>query len=332
MKESLRQLSLQRFKQNSGSYIAIGLMCGLFLVMSAMLSLINEFLFLLALPLVSLPMLFACHIASNYLRSNQPITVSAMLHYYFGFFNPKYRSSFRAIRSFLFALAFYIGTSIVAYLILYAVFRNIYGATFTDSFAALVKNYTLNGFTYDDLINALTENNNLLLTFILYVYSISLPVGILYFIYAISFSSLSIYYRDRMMAGTASLLRLAINRTYQSNGRKMRQAWFKLNWPLLVLSLLGSIIGAFIALFIVKNVSYLFVFISLGGVALLFFYLPFYFPTMEVLFEHFQYAFLDGNKKAVEDIIQRIQNSIELSEDEKRSLEDSFKDNREDEE
>lgn len=332
MKQSLRRLSFERFKQNVGSYIAIGLMCGLFLVLAAMLSLVNELLILVVMPAICMPMIFSCYIACYYMKANQPVTISAMTHYYFGFFNPKYRGSFRGIRAFLISLAFYAATSLIVFVIFYSIFKSTYGATFTSSLSSLVRDYMSNEFTYDDLVNYLSANNNLLLTFVLYVYSLSLPVGILFFIYSISFSSLSIYYRDRVMTGAPSLLRLAIGSAYSICAKKMRKEWFKLNWPLLTLSLVGSALGAVLSIYIIKNISYLFAFISLGSVALLFFYLPFYFPSMEILFEHFEYAFLEGNKKAVEMIISRIQNSIDLTDEEKRSLEESFKNDKGDEE
>ena len=213
MKTSLNQLSLERFKKNAGSYIAIGLMCGLFLILIAMLSLVNESLVLLVMPLVGMPVIFACHIACYYMKANQPITLSSVARYYLGFFRPQFRSSFRGIKSFLLALAFYAGASVISYLVFYAIYRHNYGEIFTNSLSALIKNYASNDFTYEQLIESLSENDNLLLTFILYVYSMPLPVGIIYFICSTSYSSLSIYFRNNVITAAPSLMRLAINNT-----------------------------------------------------------------------------------------------------------------------
>ena len=332
MKTSLNQLSFDKFKKNVVSYIAIGLMCGLFLVLVAMLSLISDFLVLAVTPLVVLPIIFASHIACYYIKADQPITISAIFRYYVGFFRPQFRSSFKGIKSFLLALAFYSGASFLCFIALYLVYRANYGEVFTTSFATLLKNYLSDEFTYENLVNALSENGNLLLTFFICMFSLPLPVGILYFIGSTSYASLSIYYRNNMMTAAPALLRLAINNTYSAHGRKIRRDWFILNWPLLVLSLIGSVAGAMISIFIIKDLSYLSVSVILGSVALLFFYLPFYFPRMETLFERYENAFLDGNKKAIGMIIARIQNSIDLTDDEKRSLEESFKNENQEEE
>ena len=325
MNQSLNQLSLERFKKNAGSYVAIGLMCGLFLVLLAMLSLINDTLVIIAMALFGLPIIFASQIACYYLKANQPITISAVVRYQLGFFRPQFRSSFKAIKSFLLALAFYAGSCIVSYLVLYAIYNHLYGETFVNGLANLIKCYTSTTFSSEEFANILTENNNLLLTFFIYVSALPLPVGIIYFLCSISYNSLSIYYRNNMMSAAPSLIRLAVNNTYVLRGRSMRKDWLKLNWPIIFLSLLGSILGAVVASLIMKNANYLSAFIILGSVILLFFYLPFYFPAMEVLFERYESAFMDGNKEAIHAIISRIQNSIELSEDEKKSLEDSFR-------
>ena len=332
MKASLNQLAFEKFKKNIPSYVTIGIMCGLFLVLIAMLSLISDVLTIAIMPLIGMPILFASHIASYYIKADQPISVSAISRYYIGFFRPQFRSSFRGIKSFLLALAFYAGAGVVSFLVFFAIYQHQYGEVFTSSLFNLARDYLSNDFTYENLTNALSENNNLLLTFIICVYSCPLPVGITYFIYSASYSSLSIYYRNNMMTAAPALIRLAINNTYSFNGKKIRRDWFILNWPLLVLSLVGSIAGAVLVFTVFKDLSYLSVCIILGSVALLLFYLPFYFPRMEVLFERYENAFLDGNKRAVNMIIERIQNSIDLTDDEKRSLEESFKnDNKEEE-
>ena len=52
---------------------------------------------------------------------------------------------------------------------------------------------------------------------------------------------------------------------------------------------------------------------------------------MEVLYHRYEPYFKDGNKAAVEMILRRIQNSIELSEEEREELEKSFNNDGEEE-
>ena len=332
MKDSLFSTSFGRFKKNAGSYIAVGAFCGLFFILAATLSFIDSAIAIFAIPLLVFPFLFASHVACYYLEANQPVTISAVSRYFFGFFRPQFRSSFRGIKSFLTSLAVYFGAMIVIYVVFYSIYTARYGEAFTTPFSNLVKVYSSNEASYDDLLTYMNENNGLLLTFFIYVSTLPLPLAIVWFIYSASFNSLSIYYRLNVRGGTSSLIRLAINETYAQCRNKMRADWFKLNWPSLVLSLLGSIVAGLIANFVIKDISVFPAIVSLGSVSLLLFFLPIYFSNMEVIYSRYINAFKNGNKMAVEAVLARIQSSIDLSEDERKQLEESFKDDTKEEE
>ena len=325
MKESLRVASLSRFKTNISSYVAVGIMCGLFLILAATLSFIDVGLFILMIPIIILPILFASHIACYYLEAQQPITMGALFRYYAGFYRPQFRSSFRGIRAFLISLGVYFGAMVLCYVIFYAIYQNVYGVTFTGSFSNLVNAYMDENFTYEDLGNLLNENGGLLLTFFTYVSSLPLPFAILWFIYSISYSSISIYYRSNIRAVSNSLIRLALDNTFLKIKKSYLKDWFSLNWPILVLSFVGAVLGALFSIIILKNITYLGSFICLGSVLFIVFFLPFYFSNMEVIYHRYEEYFKDGNKVAVEMILNRIQSSIELNEEERKELEDSFK-------
>ena len=325
MMQGLWNDSLSRLKKNASSYIAVGVMCGLFLILVALLALIEELLLIVAVPILMLPIIFSGHIACYYIKLNQPITVSAVFRYFGGFFRPQFRGSFKAIRAFLTSLLFYLGGFMLFYLLLYFVYKYTYGSLFTDSLTSLIKQYSSSNITYEDLINTLQENDGLLLTFIMYASVLPLPIAILRFIYVISFSSISIYYRNNCVGAAPSLISLSVNNTFAFKRKKMRRDWFILNWPLLVLSLLGSVAGGLIAVFVIKDINYLSVLVNLGSVALLFIFLPIYFSNLITLYERYEQSFKEGNKRAIEMILARIESSLDLNEDEKRGLEESFK-------
>ena len=332
MKESLYNTSFSRFKKNAGSYIAVGAFCGLFFILAATLSFIDMSFAILAIPVIVFPFMFASHVSCYYLEANQPVTMSAVSRYFFGFFNPQFRSSFRGIRSFLTSLAVYFGGMILFYVVFYAIYSRAYGEMFTTAFSNIVKTYSSSETTYEDLMREMNANDGLLLTFFVYVSTLPLPFAVLWFIYSVSFNSISVYYRLNVRGGTASLIRLAINETYARFRNKMRVDWFKLNWPTLALSLVGSVVAGLIAHFFIRDISLLPAIVALGSVALLLFFLPFYFSNMEVIYSRYIDAFKNGNKMAVEAVLARIQSSIDLSEEERRQLEDSFKEDSKEEE
>lgn len=324
MKESLLSTSFKRFKSNMSSYIAVGVFCALLFVLVSTLSFIDKFIALIAVPLLALPFLFASHISCYLLEMNQPITPGAFFRYYSSFYSPQFRSSFRVLISFLKTLAVYFIALTVSGIIMFIVFYNINGALFTESINAVIREY-MNGMTYEELIELLNENDGILLTYIAYVTAMPIPFAITAFFYFISFSSIAIYYRANVNIGAPSLLRLAIANTYEKVRHSMRKDWLKLNWPLLALLFVGSVSSGLICIFVFKKIAFMSPAFVIGAFILLIFFLPFYFPNMEVLYHRYENSFKEGNKKAIQIILERIQNSIELTEEEKRNLEESFK-------
>ena len=328
MNESIIKTSFKRFKSNMVSYISVGVLCALFLILVATISFVDEILFLIAVPVFVLPFLFASYISCYLLQARQPITIQAFGRYYVSFFRPQFRGSFRVIISFLKTLGVYFALLLISYIAMYFVFKSNYGATFTDAVDNLIRQY-LAGLTNEELMNALKANDGILLTFINFVSSLPLPFAIASFLYFISFSSISLYYRVNISSGAPSMLRLGINYAYRFHRRKMRIDWIKLNWAIFVLPILGGIGGGCICIFGVKDYSFLAPALTLGAIIPLIFILPFYFPNMEVIYQRYEDVFKEGNKKAIETILTRIQNSIELSEEEKRNLEESFREEEE---
>ena len=167
MKDSLRSTSLNKFKTNYTSYLSVGIMCGLFLIIAAVFAFLSPTLLIIAIPLIALPFLFASHVACYYLNINQQINPGAFARYFVGFFRPQFRGSFRGLVSFLKSLVFYFATAFLAGIILYLVFKATYGETFTNSCNSLVYLYVASpDATYEDIINLLNENDGMLLTFI----------------------------------------------------------------------------------------------------------------------------------------------------------------------
>ena len=114
MKDSLRNISFNKFKTNPTSYLAVGIMCGLFLLLVGILAFIDPAILVIAVPLLALPFLFASHVACYYLQINQQISLTAYARYFVGFFRSQFRGSFRGLISLLKSLGFYFGTLIVA--------------------------------------------------------------------------------------------------------------------------------------------------------------------------------------------------------------------------
>ena len=160
MKDSLRTASFNKFKSNPSSYLAVGVMCGLFLIIATVLAFIDPLLLIFAVPLIALPFLFASHVACYYLQINQQINPSAFIRYFTGFFRAQFRGSFRGLISFLKSLAFYFGMVFVGGIVMFLIFKGQFGDTFTNSFNTLIYQYIYNPeATSEDIIQILNAND-----------------------------------------------------------------------------------------------------------------------------------------------------------------------------
>ena len=332
MADSLRSTSVNKFKSNPSSYIAVSVMCGLFLILAAVFSFIDPALLLIAVPLIALPFLFASHIGCYYLSINQQINLGAFFRYFLGFFRPQFRSSFRGLISFLKSLAFYFASILVASIVLYLVFKAQYGEVFTSSLTKLSYQYIASTeTTYEDIIATLEANDGMLLTFIIYISTLGIPLAMLAFIYYISFSSLSIYYRANVLVAAPPLMKMTVANTYGRHRHEMAKDWFKLNWPIFIFSFVGMVTFGLIDYFFIKRIDLLPACVIVGGVALLMFYLPLYFANMETIYRKYEEKFKQGNQEAINTVLMRIQSSIDLSEEEKKALEESLRGKNEEE-
>ena len=327
MNESLIKVSFARFKKNMASYIPVGIMCGLAFVLTATLAFAGGLYFIIAIPLIVLPILFASQVSCYFIETKEQITMSAFSRYYIGFFRSQFRGSYRGIFAFLIAVGIFFLMLFLSYFLMYYVFVGHYGDYFLNEVNTLIENYS-SGMTSLELIEAASESRVLMMFFNLTV-AAPMPFAILAFIVIVSYNSLSVYYRLNVTSGAPSLLRLGIATAYQTMRKKLIGDWLKLNWWLIALPIVGALIAGSVCVFGYRAFNLLSPSLVVGAVTPLIFFLPFYFPNMEVLYQRYEDYFKEGNKKAIEIILERIQNSIELSEEERRSLEQSFRDDEE---
>ncbi|HHT67365.1 MAG TPA: hypothetical protein GX010_03990 [Erysipelotrichaceae bacterium] len=332
MKQSLRKEAFANTKNNIYAKISIGIFCGLALILVAMLSFIDLSYVFLALPIFLFPFLFASYISSYYLLINQPVNITVFFNYFIGFFKPQFIGSFRGLKSLLKSLAIYFISLFISYVVFYLIFKNYYGDPFVEAFTNLVTRFSSAEIGYEDILNLLLDNNSLLLTFFVYIETFAIIPFMLSFIYFTSYSSISIYYRANIVAGAMSVVRLCIANTFRKLRKKMSRDWWLLNWPMIVLSLLGIIVGLLIGIFAVKEVTLLPAFVVVGSVILLIFFLPLYFSNMEVIYKKYENDFKKGNEEAIKFILQRIQSSIDMNVEEKKSIEESLKKEQNDDE
>lgn len=316
MKE-LRAKAWSFYKNTALESWVVGLLTGLLITGLLCLDFVVPGINIIIFPFISLPILFAAYYSHLGVHLNQRLTFSSTMRYMFAYYRPPFNSSFGVLTSILKSLLVFLGTELVfsffgvqlTYLINPGIEASI------ESF----QNYLLESqflMSYDDIMNLLIMNNNALL---IYVYIVTLPAYILaigFFIYNISRNSIGIYLRLNMAENDARYIKMVMATTNRVLPRKMFKSWMALNWPMIILYFVGAIGGAIGMVFLTKNPLIIMSGAIAGGVLLLAFYMPFYLPNMEAIYDTFSNAYRAGANKVNEMLKQTaIENAKRVQEE-----------------
>lgn len=135
--KELRHQAFLNYKNNRGNSWVLAIICSFFIASVFLLSYFSSILLIVLVPLICLPFLFACTVAHRGLIYNNGNLKYADLRRFFGlYFRPPFSSTYRVMRTILFALLTEIATQLIFGLILYFFFRNNI-PEFNDEFALL---------------------------------------------------------------------------------------------------------------------------------------------------------------------------------------------------
>ncbi len=321
MKE-LRAKAWSFYKITALESWVVGLLTGLLITGLLCLDFVIPGINILIVPFISLPILFAAYYSHLGVHLNQRLTFGNTMRFIFTYYRTPFNSSFGVISSILKGLLVFLGTELLfsffgvqlTYLINPGIEASI------DSF----QNYLLESsflVSYDDLMNLLTLNNNALL---IYVCIVTLPafiLGVGFFIYSISRNSIGIYLRLNMAENDARYIKMVMATTNRVLPRKMFKSWMALNWPMIVLYLLGATGGAIGMVFLTKNPLTIMSGAIAGGVLLLALFMPFYLPNMEAIYDTFSNAYRAGANKVNEMLRQTAIENAKRAQEEKEYFE-----------
>lgn len=325
MADKLRYSSTQYFKNNLGAFIGLGVFfCLLAIVCSAF-----EFL-VLGLGAVfligfAIPCLFGITIQCTMFDVDSQVKFGTLLNYSTSYYKPHYFGSFRLLVCFLKALIVETIASTIVGAICYVAFKNLYASDFDECVQTLI-NFVYN--TTND-VNALEDilemNGGVFGRYIEVVNSISYLFGAFTFIFGVSFNSLACNFRSLLRNRNIAFGKNAVNQTIKNNRRAMSKDYFRMNWPLLVLLLLGLSAGPFISYYGFNTFEYSLAFGLIGGFLLMMIYFPKYLANMTIIFAKYQMTVITGIGDAIKNTIQKIQASVDLSPEDKKIIEETLK-------
>jgi len=318
--KELRGRALAKYKSHKLNSWILGLVCGLFSASIVALNIVLPSLTIITVPLLVLPCIFACAVLHEAINEGIEVNLSNFLKYFALFFRSPFNHSFNVIRNFFKSLLRFLGVFIISSVVVYMIYANIYGDTFVNLYNAFAE--AVYDETDSDIINSLLmENDNLLMQYIISSIEPALFVSVFAFIFLCSKDSVKIYLSVCLPKSNSSFIHKTAKRAMHQHSKEYYKYHLGLNWPLIILMLVGFVGGRIMTGFVFDNPL---MGVSVGvsfGFALSSFFFPFYFANNSTIFEEFEPYFKNSSKEIVEDLIHRIESVTEVDEEDKERFE-----------
>jgi hypothetical protein len=266
---------------------------------------------LVLLPFVILPFFFACYMLHLGLSYGSELTFGGLTRFFLLYFKRPFNGCFSAIKAIIryiiASLLFEVLFGFVAYLICVS----INSGSFYAMIETLMEVVTSIEEPVVDVKDALGENYWM---YTLFMDISTIPTAIasfIYFVYAIVFSSGSIYLRAKFRNINGRFLTMVYKFTTKNVARKYKRDFFSLEWPLFLLMIIGGGLGAYLPILIYGSSALSVIFGIAGSLILSMFYLPFHFANMEVLFNKYEESFKIGINEITQSMINNFQKQFD---------------------
>lgn len=322
-KSSIISKARNNFKTTaSGSWI-LGLTTGIMIAAILALDLVIPSLVIVSFPLLILPILLSATLQHLFLRRNQTLTAGTSLRSFAMYFTGTYFGCFSLIFSLIKAFVCFFIIEIIMSIVASTIFQ-LTTPAFVETMNYVTKLLESNEATTTDLLAALEMNGGVLNLYMIIITTPSFFISALLLIFCVSRNSLSIYLRMNLQNTNPRFVRLVFNDAIRRNRFRLMGDYILLNWPLFIILTFGFSGGAVLGYFISSEITFVIAMGLVMGAFLSSFFLPFYFPNNEALFEKYEKQFFISSKNITDLLLKSIQENIEFSMEEKEQLERSL--------
>ena len=323
--KQLRQVSKRYFSSNPTAYIFSGVFFCLFGLLGICFCFLDPLLGSVIEIFVMLPLLLGGIMTASSSEFYQKVSITNLFRFSTRYYSPQFYGCFGALICLLKGIIVEVASTFIVLPIMFFVFRANYGANFTEPLKLLLEYITSFENDSEALVGIFAMNNNMLDNFTMFVSSICSLFGILTFIVAISYRAITAYFRLLLRNDNAFFGRRAVDQTIKNNRRAMFKDHLLLNWPLLLLALIGLVGGFLFSYYVVNDLLYAIEFASMFAFLAMAFYFPIYLANMASIFEKYQFTIAKGISDSIKETIRNIQSSVDLSEEDKKQIEETLK-------
>ena len=290
----LREQSRQNLHKNGLISIAIMFFCGLICGAVMLANLLFVDLFIILVPLIVLPTMFAFQRAIVALKNENTLTFSMVFSGYGQYFNPRFSSTYSVWRNLLWLVIVYFGVGFISIFAINLYFYIVDFMGFRDILAQLMDS----GLSYEAIETIYTENAEFFKIYNIANYFPQLFAVSVMGLFFFSTTGHSFFLRVSGVKYSGNYIRDLFIRVIRKNRGEFLKYYFALNWPLYVLFIGGFVLGAYVGSIFEFDYTSMFAF----GVAFAIFlsfgiYGSIYFANKEAIY----FAMLDKIQK--EDLV-----------------------------
>ena len=321
MDKNLRSESIKTYSKNKVVAWVLGIFLAIFVALITLLSMLIPYISILAIPFLILPFLFASQVAYIDTYNGNQLTFRSFFSFFFSFFKGGNSGSYMFLRSFFKSLAFF-GATYLLSSVAGSIFIYCYDKEGTMKIAEIIQQMMLTetyaGKTLEEVMGAQYTLFNIFQNIILIPTVIVFTGSLLYFIIR---NSICVYLRMHFPGAVNVIYRDIFNNMMRANRKQFLKDFFYLNWPMFAIYLGVNVVAVTLCLLFLSGDGYTILPISIASsIALLMFFLPFYFSNQMALFTKYHEEF----KKANEAVKEKILNQLQKQYEEEKALEEQL--------
>lgn len=317
----VRSKALAKFKSHALESILIGLFTGLIMAAVLLLSLVSPILLFVVIPFLFLPIFFSGYFSHISLNFEDKISFANTFKYFGLYFKHPFRNSFRAIpsiaKSVLMGVITFMTVSTITSVICSYVHPEF--ISLMEEFYKIIESSEVVDYAVvEELLNS---HGGLLDQIILWCFVPSFGLGFIVFLYFITYSSLTIYFKVNIQTTNANLYPYLLKQANSLSNKKILKEFWALNWPMLLLAIVGYVIGAIIA-YSTNYFDYVGVALCgvVGGMAIASLFLPIFFNNMEAIYETNAPLIKQASDELNKNMLTELQNSLKISKEQQEEI------------
>ena len=324
-KSKLKASALNHYRISRSASWILGLTTGILIAAILAIDLVLPGFVILTFPFLIIPIIFSSTVQHLILHRNLNITATGSFRSFFLYYRRDFFGCFNYVVSLIKSILIFIAVELTTSFVASFLFQT-FSKDFMETMNYFYSVVETNEMSLDILEQMLLMNNGILTIYFAIVIVPAFFIAALFLIYFMSRFSVTIYMRFRARAINSRFVRYVYGDVIRRKRGEMLLDYLSLNWPLYVLLILGFAGGAVLGFFWQHDFIVMITCGMICGALLSSFFLPFYFPNQEALFDKYEMEFKNGANSIAQMLVKNIENDIEISKDEKERLEKAIAD------